>query len=100
MPYVLSTLMQDGYDAVRWMAVRSARSDPRYAKLALDFTQPLETQRDRVRATILADWMREGLKASAEQRKAVLVGPDGTLDEARFRRLYAARNTKDMSVGE
>jgi hypothetical protein len=30
----------------------------------------------------------------------LLIRPDGTLDEARFRRLFAARNTKDMSVGE
>jgi hypothetical protein len=100
MPYVLSTLMQDGYDAVRFIATRSARSDPRYAQLMLDFTQPLEKQRDRVRATILADWMREGLKASPEQRDAVLVGPDGKLDEGRFRRLFDARDKKNMSVGE
>jgi hypothetical protein len=100
MPYVLSTLMQDGYDAVRFIATRSARSDPRYAKLVVEFTQPLEKQRDQVRATILADWMREGLKAPADRRDALLVRPDGTLDEARFRRLFAARNTKDISVGE
>jgi hypothetical protein len=44
--------------------------------------------------------MREGLKASPDQRDAVLVGADGKLDEGRFRRLFDARDKKNMSVGE
>jgi hypothetical protein len=100
MPFVISTLAQDSYDVVRWIAMRTARADPRHAGFTLDFAQPLEQQRDVVRATLLEDWMRDGLKAAPDRRDAVLVHPDGSLDEARFRRLYALRNTKDMSLGE
>lgn len=100
MPYVLSTLMQDPYDAVRFVAMRSARSDPRYKTFALDFTQSIEDQRYAVRASYLKDWQRAGLQATTEQRAAVLVGADGKLDEVRFRAIYARADGRAMSLAE
>jgi hypothetical protein len=100
LPPLLSTLAMDEYDAVRWIAVRSARLDPRWKDLYLELSLPLEEQRDLVRETILSDWLRDGLDARESQRAAVLLLPDGTLDAERFRRLYAARDHRIVVLGE
>lgn len=98
--YLLSTLLLDDYDAVRVIAQRAARLEPRYATLSLDFCAELEEQRNAVRESVLSDWLREGLKANAAQRAAVLVGEDGKLDEAAFRRLFATRDLRPVRLGE
>lgn len=100
MPPVLSTLMQDPYDAVRFVAMRSARADPRAKDYTLDFTKTVEEQRTFVRATYLADWQRTGLSASPDQRAAVLVGADGKLDQATFKALYARIDQHVMQLME
>src|SRR6185295_18691078 len=100
MPFVVSTLLQDPYDVVRVIAARTARLDPAHSKFALDFTQSIVQQCDVVRATVLADWMRDGLKGPPDRSAAVLVMPDGKLDEPRFRRLFAKRDNKDMRLSE
>jgi hypothetical protein len=100
MPPLLSTLLMDEYDAVRWIAVRAARLDRRWKDLVLDLTLELEDQRNVVREKVLAHWLRDGLSARPDQREAVLVRPDGTLDEERFRRLYAARDHRPVALGE
>jgi hypothetical protein len=53
-----------------------------------------------VRATVLEEWMRNGLKAAPGQRSAVLLRDDGTFDEERFRRLFAQRSKKHMALSE
>jgi len=98
--YLLSTLLLDDYDAVRWIAQRAARLEPRYASLSLDFCAELEEQRNAVRGSVLSDWLREGLKASEAQRAAVLVREGGKLDEAAFRRLFATRDVRAVRLGE
>lgn len=100
MPYVLTTLLQDPYDAVRFVAMRTVRLDPRYATFRPEFTHDLQTQRDVIRSGMLADWMREGLSARPDRRDAVLVRPDGSLDEARFRALYGRVDGRVMSLAE
>jgi hypothetical protein len=100
MPPLLSTLLMDEYDAVRWIAMHSARLDERYRSLALDFSAPIEEQRNVVRETVLADWLRAGLQAAPDRREALLIGPDGQLDQARFRALFARRDRRDVMLGE
>lgn len=100
MPYLVSTLLLDEYDAVRWIAMRTARLEPRWKEFSLDLCQALEEQRDHVRATVLSDWLAAGLSARADQREAVLVLPDGKLDEPRFRRLYARRDNRPVTLSE
>lgn len=100
MPYVLSTLMQDPYDAVRFIAMRSARRDPRHAGLQIDFTLPIEEQRLSVRRGYLPDWQGTGLRATPEQRAAVLVGEDGKLQDALFRAIYARVDGRTMKLAE
>ena len=98
--YLLSTLLQDPYDAVRWIAWRTLRKDPRYAGFDLDFTRDPAEQRALVRAGVLTDWTREGLRASAEQRAAVLVRPDGTLDVERFRAIRERIDRREFRLAE
>jgi hypothetical protein len=98
--YLLSTLLLDEYDAVRWIAMRTARLEPRWKGFTLDLCEELEEQRNHVRETVLSDWLASGLRARDDQRAAVLVKPDGKLDEATFRRLYAERDNKVMSLSE
>jgi hypothetical protein len=100
MPYLFSTLLMDPYDAVRWTASQSHRRDPGFASFRLDFTQHIEEQRNRVREEVLSEWLRTGLDAQDDQRRAVLVRPDGTLDEERFRRIYAQRDRTPISLQE
>ena len=100
MPPVLSTLLMDPYEAVRWVALRTVRMDPRYRELTLDFTAAVEEQRNRVRETVLSDWLAKGLEARDDQRAAVLVLPDGKLDEARFRSLYSKRDERAVTLRE
>jgi hypothetical protein len=100
MPYVLSTLLQDPYDAVRFVAMRSVRCDPRYAGFSIDLTTSVEEQRTAVRAGYLADWQRAGLKATPEQRAAVLIGEDGKLEEKLFRAIYARIDRHVMQLTE
>ncbi|HEX6886169.1 MAG TPA: cytochrome c3 family protein [Planctomycetota bacterium] len=100
MPPLLSTLLMDEYDAVRLVAERSVRSDPRWAHFALDPCGELEEQRNHVRATVLSDWLQAGLQARSDQREAVLVLPTGKLDEPRFRALHAARDHRPVTLVE
>ena len=98
--YLVSTLLLDEYDAVRWIAMRTARLDPRWKGFTLDLCAELEEQRNHVRETVLTDWLASGLRARDDQRAAVLVQSDGKLDEATFRRLYAKRDNKPVTLGE
>jgi len=100
MPYLVSTLLLDEYDAVRWIATRTARRDPRWQDFALDPCLELEEQRNHVRTTVLSDWLAAGLEAREDQREAVLVLPDGKLDEPGFRRLFARRDNRPVTLSE
>jgi hypothetical protein len=100
MPYLLSTLLLDEYDAVRWIATRTLRLEPRYAGFALDPCAALEQQRNHVRATVLTDWLRDSLQARPEQRAAVLVQPDGKLDDPGFDRLFKQRDNRPVRLSE
>jgi len=100
MPYVYSTLLQDPYDAVRFVAMRSLRADPRWRIYTLDFTRPLEEQRLAVRSSVLRDWQERGMSATPTQRAAVLIGEDGRLDTARFRALYGRVDARNVRLSE
>jgi hypothetical protein len=100
MPPLQSTLLLDGYDAVRWIALRGLRLEPRFRDFDLDFTADLEAQRNAVRERVLADWRARGLEAAPDRREAVLVRPDGTLDEPRFLRIFARRDDREVRLAE
>jgi hypothetical protein len=100
MPYVLSTLLVDRYDAVARVALATARLDPRYADLTLDFTLRDRRRAAPVQETIMADWMSSGLKATLEQRRTVLIRPDGSLDTENVIRLMQDRDERDVRLAE
>jgi hypothetical protein len=80
--------------------MRTARLEPRWQGFTLDLCLELEEQRNHVRATVLSDWLAAGLGARADQREAVLVLEGGKLDEPRFRRLYARRDQRPVTLSE
>ncbi len=100
MPYVLSTLMIDPYDAVRWIAGRAVRLDSRWKDFRLDSTLEYVPQTNPVRDVVLTQWLKEGLVARPDQRAAVLVTEEGKLDEARFRAHYAKRDNREVRLQE
>ncbi len=100
MPYLLSTLLQDPYDAVRWIAGATLRKEQRYADFDMDFTQDFETQRMVVRKGLLPDWQREGLIAAPDRRGALLIRDDGKLDEERFWRHFSRRDPRLVRLAE
>jgi hypothetical protein len=100
MPYVLSTLLMDTYDAVRWIAGRAVRMDPRWRDFRLDSTLEYVPQTNPVRDVVLTQWLKEGLVARPDQRAAVLVTEEGKLDEARFRAMYARRDHREVRLQE
>ncbi len=99
LPY-LGTLAMDPYDAVRWIAVRSLREHAGYGSFALEFTDELEAQRNVVRERVVAAWRASGLTSTPAQRAALLIRPDGTLDEERFRAIYAGRDRRAVGLAE
>jgi len=50
MPTILIDLMRDDYDAVRFMAHRSMRKDPRMAEIPYDFVAPIEQRQTSIEA--------------------------------------------------
>jgi hypothetical protein len=88
------------YEAVRWVALRTARMDPRYRELTLDFTLPWKSSATACARPCSSDWLAKGLEARDDQRAAVLVLPDGKLDEARFRSLYSKRDERAVTLRE
>jgi len=100
MPYLLSTLLRDPYDAVARVAQRTTRLDPRYADLNLDFTRPYQERSAPVRETVLADWRERGLESRPEQRAALLLMPDGRLDEEAVAGLLGQRDDRDVILSE
>ena len=85
---------------MRGLAPHPARLAPRDADFTLDPCEELEEQRNHVRETLLSAWLQTGLSAGEAQREAVLVRPDGKLDEASFRRLYGRRDNRPVNLRE
>jgi len=100
MPYLVSALLIDTYDAVARVAQETARLDPRYAELSLDFTLRDSRRAIPVTETVMADWLREGLAATPQQRAAVLVLEDGSLDSLRVQELMLRRNERPVRLAE
>ncbi|MFT4690174.1 MAG: hypothetical protein ACJASX_000085 [Limisphaerales bacterium] len=93
-PY-LSLLLQDPYDAVRYIAGRSLKTFSSHADLKFDYVASPESI---TKASERAHTKWENSR-SREARAAVLLGDDGLLS-GRFRAIYADRNDRDMALLE
>lgn len=92
----LAMLLEDEYEAVRFIAYRSLRRQPGYSDLVLDWLAPSE-----IRSTILAavaDWKGRRLGRGAPDN--VLINPDGSLRTQEIKRLGLQRDTRAMDLAE
>lgn len=92
----LSGLLDDPYDAVRFIAYRSLKSLPGFEAFPGDFLSASSKRRDDA-AAVLAQWRR---RAPAAAQARLLIGPGGTLDGAVLRRLLALRDNRPVSLNE
>ena len=99
MPPYLSLLMNDPYDAVRYITGRSLRSLPGYDNFAYDFVAPPES-RLAMRTHALERW--RDLRPSQGRRSdaALLFTPDGTFVPGVIDRLIAERNNRRVFYRE
>jgi hypothetical protein len=99
MPPYLALLLNDPYDAVRYIAGRSLRSQPGYDDFEYDFVAPPE-ERLAARRRALERW--RDLRPSQVRRTdaALLFAPDGTFVESTINRLTAERNNRRIFYRE
>ena len=92
----LAGLLDDPYDAVRFIAYRSLESLTPATPLAGDFLSP-PVQRQADAADALAQWRRSG---PAGPQPRLLIRSDGTLDVQALQRLLAQRDNRPVSLDE
>jgi Cytochrome c554 and c-prime len=99
MPPYLSLLLNDSYDAVRYIAGRSLTSIPGYGELGYDPAAPAE-QRLAMRRRALERW--RDLRPSQGRRSdpQLLFMPDGTFVPGTIDRLIASRNNRRVFYRE
>jgi hypothetical protein len=94
----LAQLLDDPYEAVRYIAGRSLRRLPGFADLQYDF---LSSSQDR--ATVIREtyrlWQTHQSLAPGTRRE-VLVNESGNLDHDTFQRLLRARNDRIIELSE
>ena len=96
----LSGLLDDPYDAVRFIAYRSLRSLPGFEAFPGDFLSP-PARRQADAAAVLAQWGRRPAAPRATGDLArLLIRADGTLDTAVLRRLLTLRDNRPVSLNE
>ncbi len=97
-PYLLQLMLDEPYDAVRYIAERSLRSLPGYEKLGYDFLAPREERLRRVQAGV-GRFARLLAKGRARGRPETLVDAAG-FHEAEFQRLAAQRDDREVALRE
>lgn len=97
-PY-LAQLLNDPYDAVRFIAHRSLRSLPGFGDFDYDFVGP---EKDRAAAARRATnlWERNRDSQHGASRNAILMDSTEGLDQDSFRRLLKQRNEQPVTLAE
>ena len=93
----LAPLLNDPYDAVRYIAQRSLRRLPGFERLNYDFLGPAE-QRQSAAQIVLEEWQRD--TGPGEGRGPLLLHPDGRLDLSDFNRLLGQRQNRSIELVE
>ncbi len=94
-PY-LAHLLEDPYPAVRYVAARALETLPAAEGQRLDHLAS-DGARERMRAQVTEAWRATRRLGS---RPALLLGPDGALDEAAFAALAAQRDDRVVTLAE
>jgi hypothetical protein len=93
----LGVLMDDPYDAVRFIAGRSLRRLPGFERFDYDFV-PAPESRPGAAARVLAHWRARGTSLAA--RPELLIGPGGELDRGQVDALLSARDQRPVHLLE
>jgi len=97
-PY-LALLLDDPYDAVRYIASRSLVSLPGYDTFQFDFVAPPQT-RAALRVRALQIWRDARAPSSRRVDPALLFNPDGTFNAPVVDRMMRERNTRRVVYRE
>jgi hypothetical protein len=95
---VLGILMDDPYDAVRYIAGRSLRRAPGFERFEYDFV-PAPDLRPPVTPRVLSTWQQQGKSARAGRRE-LLIDASGRLDQARVSELLQTRDNRPVHLLE
>ena len=93
----LAPLLDDPYDAVRYIAQRSLKRLPGYERLDYDFMGPAE-QRQAAAESVMQEWQRS--PRPGEGREAMLLRPDGRFEHSAFLRLLGQRDDRAIDLKE
>ncbi|MGB0581220.1 MAG: cytochrome c3 family protein, partial [Limisphaerales bacterium] len=93
-PY-LAQLLDDPYDAVRFIAHRSIQRLPAFDEFEYDYIAAPEKRKARSESA-LSNWER----SSARPSKTILINQDGELEKERFAELLERRDDKPMYLIE
>ena len=96
-PY-LGHLLEDPYDAVRFIAAQSLRKHEHYQDLVYDFLGPLE-QRRHTKQHVLNVWENLNNKPK-DGRPTLLLERDGTLNQKQFDSLAKERQDHPVNLAE
>jgi hypothetical protein len=97
-PY-LALLLDDPYDAVRYIASRSLTTLPGFETFQFDFVAPLQT-RAALRVQALQMWRDTRPRSARRVDAALLFNPDGTFNAPAVDRLMRERNTRRVVYRE
>ena len=97
-PY-LALLLDDPYDAVRYIALRSLITLPGFETFQFDFVAPPQT-RAALRVRALQTWRDARASSSRRVDAALLFNPDGTFNAPAVDRLMRERNTRRVVYRE
>ena len=92
-PYLVN-LLEDEYPAVRYISQRSLAMGGEHSEY--DFIAPANS-REKVAKSTLESWLSTRRGGA---NTAVLIGPDGSIDEREFRRLLLQRDRRVMELNE
>ena len=93
----LVLLLEDAYDAVRYIAYRSLRQHEGFRSLELDWLAPSQ-ERMQVLMDSMREFYRRGLPGGAPD--TVPIDDRGRLDTAELKRLGAKRDDRPMDLAE
>lgn len=101
MPPILAQLLDDPYDAVRFLAGRSLRSTPGFSDLPYDFVAPRQ-ERYAAQLSVMRAWDAAGRGTSTPVmgRSALLLTPDGSLRVNDMLAIVKERNDRPMLLRE
>ena len=97
-PY-LALLVDDPYDAVRYIASRSLTTLPGFETFQFDFVAPPQT-RAALRVRALQMWRDARARSARRVDAALLLNPDGTFNAPAIDRLMRERNTRRVVYRE